>query len=569
MSKKATIIAVVNQKGGTGKTTTTENLGVGLALEGKKVLLVDTDPQASLTVSLGNPCPDDLSPTLSDLMGKIMMENPITPDEGILHHPEGVDLVPSNIELSGMEVALVNAMSRETILRQYLDTVKQNYDYILLDCMPSLGMLTVNALAAADNVLIPVQAAYLPAKGLEQLLGTINKVKRQINPKLRIEGILLTMVDSRTNYSKDISNLIRESYGGKLKVYKTDIPRSVRAEEISAEGTSIFKHDPKGKVAEAYKILTKEVLNNAEKSANISLKGYDDIFSTDQSRAEAQQERVQEIPLSELHPFEGHPFRVVDDEEMMKTAESVRDFGVLTPAIVRPDPDGGYEIVSGHRRHRASELAGKETMPAIVRDLDDDAAIILMVDANLQRESILPSERAFAYKMKLDAIKHQGQRTDLTSSQVGMKLQAMDIVGQEAGESRNQVHRYIRLTELIPELLDMVDTGQIKFNPAVELSYLASEEQKDFLSAMDYAQAAPSLSQAQRIKKLAQEGECTLDAMCEIMNEIKKGELDRVTFKTDSLRKYFPKSYTNKQMEDKIIQLLEQWQKKREKSMER
>ena len=268
MSKKATIIAVVNQKGGTGKTTTTENLGVGLALEGKKVLLVDTDPQASLTVSLGNPCPDDLSPTLSDLM-----ENPITPDEGILHHPEGVDLVPSNIELSGMEVALVNAMSRETILRQYLDTVKQNYDYILLDCMPSLGMLTVNALAAADNVLIPVQAAYLPAKGLEQLLGTINKVKRQINPKLRIEGILLTMVDSRTNYSKDISNLIRESYGGKLKVYKTDIPRSVRAEEISAEGTSIFKHDPKGKVAEAYKILTKEVLNNAEKRRKHQLEG--------------------------------------------------------------------------------------------------------------------------------------------------------------------------------------------------------------------------------------------------------------------------------------------------------
>lgn len=305
-----------------------------------------------------------------------------------------------------------------------------------------------------------------------------------------------------------------------------------------------------------------------KKGANISLKGYDDIFSTDQSRAEAQQERVQEIPLSELHPFEGHPFRVVDDEEMMKTAESVRDFGVLTPAIVRPDPDGGYEIVSGHRRHRASELAGKETMPAIVRDLDDDAAIILMVDANLQRESILPSERAFAYKMKLDAIKHQGERTDLTSTQVAQKL-SVEKVGEAAGVSKDTIRRYIRLTELIPELLDMVDTGQIKFNPAVELSYLASEEQKDFLSAMDYAQAAPSLSQAQRIKKLAQEGECTLDAMCEIMNEIKKGELDRVTFKTDSLRKYFPKSYTNKQMEDKIIQLLEQWQKKREKSMER
>ena len=262
---KATVMAVVNQKGGTGKTTTCENLGVGLAMEGKKVLLVDTDPQASLTICLGHPVPDQLSPTLSDMMGKILSEQPIAPDEGILHHPEGVDLMPANIELSGLEVSLVNAMSRETILKQYLDTVKQNYDFILLDCMPSLGMLTVNALAAADNVLIPVQAAYLPAKGLEQLLQTINKVRRQINPKLRIEGILLTMVDSRTNYSKDISNLIRENYGGKLKVYKTDIPRSVRAEEISAEGTSIFKHDPKGKVADAYRVLTKEVLSNAEK----------------------------------------------------------------------------------------------------------------------------------------------------------------------------------------------------------------------------------------------------------------------------------------------------------------
>ena len=266
MSKKATIIAVVNQKGGTGKTTTTENLGVGLALEGKKVLLVDTDPQASLTVSLGNPCPDDLSPTLSDLMGKIMMENPITPDEGILHHPEGVDLVPSNIELSGMEVALVNAMSRETILRQYLDTVKQNYDYILLDCMPSLGMLTVNALAAADNVLIPVQAAYLPAKGLEQLLGTINKVKRQINPKLRIEGILLTMVDSRTNEAKEIIASLRAHYGKKIRVFGTEIPFSVRAAETSGRGKSIFAHDKNGKVAAAYRSLTKEVLELERKT---------------------------------------------------------------------------------------------------------------------------------------------------------------------------------------------------------------------------------------------------------------------------------------------------------------
>lgn len=258
MSKKATIIAVVNQKGGTGKTTTTENLGVGLALEGKKVLLVDTDPQASLTVSLGNPCPDDLSPTLSDLMGKIMMENPITPDEGILHHPEGVDLVPSNIELSGMEVALVNAMSREKMLKQVLDGAKREYDYILLDCTPSLGMLTINALAAADTALIPVQAQYLSAKGLEQLLQTICKVHRQkINPKLKIEGILLTMTDSRTNYGKQIDTLIRQAYGSKIKVFDQTIPRSVRAAETSAAGKSIFQYDPKSKVAEAYQSLAK------------------------------------------------------------------------------------------------------------------------------------------------------------------------------------------------------------------------------------------------------------------------------------------------------------------------
>ena len=306
-----------------------------------------------------------------------------------------------------------------------------------------------------------------------------------------------------------------------------------------------------------------------KKGANISLKGYDDIFSTDQSRAEAQQERVQEIPLSELHPFEGHPFRVVDDEDMMKTVESVRDFGVLTPAIVRPDPDGGYEIITGHRRQRASELAGKETMPAIVRNMDDDAAIILMVDANLQRESILPSERAFAYKMKLDAIKHQGQRTDLTSSQVGMKLQAMDIVGQEAGESRNQVHRYIRLTELIPELLDMVDEKKIALNPAYELSFLKKEEQRDLLDAMDSEQATPSLSQAQRLKKYSQEGHLTLDMMRVIMGEEKKSDLDKVTFTSDTLRKYFPKSYTPQRMQETIIKLLEAWQKKRQRDQER
>ena len=275
------------------------------------------------------------------------------------------------------------------------------------------------------------------------------------------------------------------------------------------------------------------------------------------------------LKIADLHPFPDNPFHMAADETLTELAESIKEFGMVTPIITRPKEDGnGYEVIAGQRRVRASELAGIDTVPAFVLPLDRDRAIITLVDSNIQRENILPSERAFAYKMKLDAIKHQGERTDLTSTQVAQKL-SVEKVGEDAGVSKDTIRRYIRLTELIPELLDMVDTGQIKFNPAVELSYLASEEQKDFLSAMDYAQAAPSLSQAQRIKKLAQEGECTLDAMCEIMNEIKKGELDRVTFKTDSLRKYFPKSYTNKQMEDKIIQLLEQWQKKREKSMER
>ena len=309
-----------------------------------------------------------------------------------------------------------------------------------------------------------------------------------------------------------------------------------------------------------------------KKGVNISLKGYDDIFSTDQSRTEAQKERVQEIPLSELHPFEGHPFRVVDDEEMMKTAESVRDFGVLTPAIVRPDPDGGYEIVSGHRRHRASELAGKETMPAIVRDLDDDAAIILMVDANLQRETILPSERAFAYKMKLDAMNHQGARSDLTCSQVGNKLEgkkSSEILAEQVGQSKNQIFRYIRLTELIPELMDMVDEKKIALNPAYELSFLKKEEQVDLLDAMDSEQATPSLSQAQRLKKYSQEGHLTLDMMRVIMGEEKKSDLDRVTFTSDTLRKYFPKSYTPQRMQETIIKLLEAWQKKRQRDQER
>ena len=305
---------------------------------------------------------------------------------------------------------------------------------------------------------------------------------------------------------------------------------------------------------------------------NIELKSVDDLFATEESRADAQREKVQEIPLGELHPFRNHPFKVKDDAAMQDTVDSVREYGVLVPAIARPDPDGGYELIAGHRRHHASELAGKGTMPVIVRDLDDDAATIIMVDSNLQREELLPSERAFAYKMKLEAMKHQGERLDLTSAQVGRKLknrESREILAEQVGQSRNQISRFIRLTELIPTLLDMVDERKIAFNPAVELSYLKKEEQTLLLEAMDSEQATPSLSQAQRLKKFSQQKMLSLDVMRAIMSEEKKTDLDRVTLKNETLRRYFPKSYTPKQMEDTIIKLLEGWYKKRQLSQER
>lgn len=304
----------------------------------------------------------------------------------------------------------------------------------------------------------------------------------------------------------------------------------------------------------------------------IELASVDDLFSTEEGRQDAKLEKIQEIPLSELHPFKNHPFKVKDDEAMMETADSIKQYGVLVPAIARPDPEGGYELVAGHRRHRASELAEKETMPVIVRDLDDDAATIIMVDSNLQRESLLPSERAFAYKMKLDAMKHQGERVDLTCSQVGNKLEgkkSSEILAEQVGQSKNQIFRYIRLTELIPELLDMVDEKKIALNPAYELSFLKKEEQVDLLDAMDSEQATPSLSQAQRLKKYSQEGHLPLDMMRVIMGEEKKSDLDRVTFTSDTLRKYFPKSYTPQRMQETIIKLLEAWQKKRQRDQER
>ena len=302
---------------------------------------------------------------------------------------------------------------------------------------------------------------------------------------------------------------------------------------------------------------------------NVSLKGADDIFSTEESRQEQQREQVQQIPIAELHPFTNHPFKVLDDESMQRTVESVEQYGVLSPLIARPRPEGGYEIISGHRRQHAAQLAGLDTLPVIVRQMDDNAAVLLMVDSNLQRENILPSERAFAYKMKLEALKKQGARSDLTSRQIVGKLETADLVGKGSGESGRQVQRFIRLTNLIPELLNMVDEKKLAFNPAVELSYLDEAQQRDFLEAMNDTQNAPSLSQAQRLKKLAQEGHFSYDVAFAVMGEEKKDELDKVVIKNDTLRKYFPRSYTPKQMEDTIIKLLEQWQRKQQRQNER
>ena len=304
-------------------------------------------------------------------------------------------------------------------------------------------------------------------------------------------------------------------------------------------------------------------------SLNVSLKGADDIFSTEESRQEQQREQVQQIPIGELFPFKNHPFKVLDDESMQRTVESVEQYGVLSPLIARPRPEGGYEIISGHRRQHAAQLAGLDTLPVIVRNMDDNAAVLLMVDSNLQRENILPSERAFAYKMKLEALKNQGARSDLTSCQVGTKFRADESLAEDSGESARNVQRFIRLTNLVPELLDMVDEKKISFNPAVELSYLDTNQQRDFLEAMEDTQNAPSLSQAQQLKKMAQQGEFSYEKAFDVMGQEKKSEKDTVTIKNETLRKYFPRSYTPKQMEEKIIQLLDAWQKKQQRRNER
>ena len=396
---------------------------------------------------------------------------------------------------------------------------------MLIDCMPSLGMLTINALAASDSVIVPVQAQYLPAKGMTQLMKTIGKVQRQINPALKVDGVFLTLADMRTNLARVTAESIRQNYGRMVKVYQTVIPVGVKAAETSAAGQSIYSYDKTVQSLKPMRHLQGRWYGMAKgREIKLPLPAADDLFSTQEERDEAKREYVADIPLIEISDFPNHPYKVKQDESMLELAASIREKGVVNPALVRPKPEGGYEMVAGHRRKFASELAGKAVMPCIVRNLTDDEATIIMVDSNLQREKVLPSEKAFAYKMKLDAMKRQGKRSDLTSVPLAQKLQgktSRQLLGEQVGESQDQIRRYIRLTELITPILDMVDEGKIAMRPAVELSYLPKEQQQVLLDTMEQEDCTPSHAQAIQLRKFAEAGKLNEDVILSIMTEEK------------------------------------------------
>ena len=547
-------IAICNQKGGVGKTTTTVNLGVGLAMQGKKVLLIDADPQGDLTTCLGWQDTDSLGITLATKLTEIINETMKDPTVGILHHDEGVDLIPANLELSAMEFNLVNAMSRETALRNYLTEVRDKYDYILIDCMPSLGMVTINALSAADSVIIPVQAQYLPAKGMTQLVQTISRVKKRINPNLKIDGMLLTLVDSRTNLAKSTVEALRENFGSQIKMYRTHIPIAVKAAETSSKGKSIFAYEPNSTVSKAYAEL-------AGRKSDFTLTRLDDLFSTQEQRDEEKLSKIRDIPLELIDDFPDHPFKVRDDEDMQQLVESIKERGVITPATVRQKEDGRYELISGHRRKRASELAGFDTLRCEVVDLNRDEATILMVESNFQRSQILPSEKAYAYKMRLEAMNRQGQRTDLTSTPLVSKSRTNEELGNQVGESREQIRRYVRLTNLVPELLEFVDEGRIKMRPAVELSYLDEDSQRDVVDEIDMNDATPSHDQTIRMRKFFDEGKLTTEAIQAIMSEEKPNQKEKIVLRGDRVRQLIPKNIPVSQTEEFVCKALEHYNK--------
>lgn len=475
------IITIVNQKGGTGKSTTAHILGTILARQDKKVLVIDLDSRGNLTMCLGFNQPDDLPCTIAHLFKGLIDDTFSFQKENYILHSEGCDLIPSSIQLSGIEPSLANAMSRESLLKRLLSLIQDEYQYILIDCPPSLGLLTNNALAAANSVLIPVQAHYLSAKGMELLIGTVAKVKRNINPDLDFNGILITMYDGRLRFSKSILSELREACGQHIRIYDTMIPQSVKAVENTAEGKSLFLLTTANAKSPSH---TRRLRRRCWRMAKANLKGFDDLFKSSEQRDE-KSNGIASLPISKLQPFSKHPFKRHTPEKLRELADSIEENGVIVPILVRPMDNGMYEIVAGHNRVEASSLVGMDVIPCDIREMDDDTATILMVDSNLQRETVLPSEKAWAYRYKLEAIKSQGKRNDLTSAQLVPKLDAREIVAKESGENRMQISRYIRLTHLIPQLLDKVDEKKLAFIPAVELSYLKEHEQKWLYSNLE------------------------------------------------------------------------------------
>ena len=553
------VIAIVNQKGGVAKTTTTVNLGIGLVREGKKVLLIDADSQGSLSSSLGVEEPDELDVTLSTIMGKVINEEDYGKREGVIVHEEGVSFLPCNIELSGLEVTLVNTMRREYILKEYITSVRNLYDYILIDCNSSLGMVTMNALTAADSVIIPIEAAYLSIKGLQQLITTLGRTKKYLNPNLGIEGIVFTKMVGRTNYAKEIKSMVEEIYGKNVRVFGAVIPHSVRAAETSAEGSSMTQEE---KLRRRIRSSQRRCLqmNKSNSASKIKMKSFDDLFGTNENleQANANGGEIREIPLASLHTFRNHPFQIHEDklEEMV---ESVRQYGVLVPGIARMRPQGGYEIIAGHTRKAACELAGLDTMPMFIRNLNDDEATIVMVDSNIQREDIFPSEKARAYSMRYYAMKHQGIKGDKGSS--------LDIMSEETGENAKKIQRYIRLAKLSDELLDFVDRKKIGFIQGVDLSYLNEEQQQWVLDIILDRNIFPNIEQSARLKASCRENMLTQEEVRNIMlPEQVLAKPRKVTFKADRLDDYFDEGYTEEKITEVIINLLDEWKKRGERA---
>ena len=550
-------IAVANQKGGTGKTATTLSLGMALAKSGQRVLLVDTDPQGDLTKSLGWKDPDALGTTIANHLNATIEGASLDPREGILPHEEGIDLMPANIELAGMEMPILMAMSREQLVNMWMSPLKADYDFIIFDCAPTLGIIPINAFVASDSVLVPVSAEYLPASAMTGLLKTVGRVRRQINPSLEVEGILLTLFDSRNNLAREVEETIREQYGSAYRVFDTVIPRAVSAAEAPSVGASIFAYDGRGKVASA---LPRRWSAVGRKKVPITLPGVDDLFTSQGERDGSAVGGVADIPLALIDPLPGHPFQVRDDEEIERLAESIAENGVLVPLTVRGAGAERYELVSGHRRKCAAELAGLESVPCIVRTMSDDEAVIAMVDSNLQREAILPSERAFAYSMRLEAMKRQGQRTDLTCAQLAHKSdgrRSRDILAEELGVSKDKVQRFIRLTRLAPELLALVDEGRMKMLPAVEVSHLSQEEQVWLLDAMEAQACTPSHAQAVKMKRYSKEGSLTSALVRSIMEEEKPNRVEQVKIPRKSIARFFKSSATKDEIESRIVRALE------------